>query len=69
MRAKGFVDGDAFFPEGFGEEVAVWGTESEVLWSYLEPLHIVGPPGVGKTTLGQRVMLALRVDIPAGAGA
>jgi replicative DNA helicase len=42
-------------PEGIP---AVWGTGTSVAWSEGEPLLLVGPPGVGKTTLGQQLVLA-----------
>ena len=37
---------------------AVWGAGSEVLWSAGEPFKIVGPQGVGKTTVAQQLLLA-----------
>lgn len=50
--------GDAILDQP--EEVpAVWGHGSEVLWSEGEPAMIAAPPGVGKTTLGQQVVLGL----------
>lgn len=45
---------------------AAWGQGSEVLWSPGEPLLIVGPDGVGKTTLAQRIALA-RAGVGSGA--
>ena len=36
----------------------VWGAGDEVLWASGEPLLIVGPTGVGKTTLAVQVVAA-----------
>ncbi|MCC5946913.1 MAG: AAA family ATPase [Nitriliruptoraceae bacterium] len=36
---------------------AVWGDGNDVIWSKGEPLLVCGPPGVGKTTLGQQAVL------------
>lgn len=36
----------------------VWGRGSEVLWAAGEALMVAGPPGVGKSTLAQRLVLA-----------
>ena len=41
-------------PEG---TPAVWGEGTAVAWSKGEPLLVVGPPGVGKTTIMQQVAL------------
>ncbi|MDX1450291.1 MAG: AAA family ATPase, partial [Acidimicrobiia bacterium] len=38
---------------------AIWGRGSEVLWAAGEPCMIAAPPGVGKTTLAQQVVLSL----------
>jgi replicative DNA helicase len=35
---------------------AVWGTDDRVLWSQGESLMVVGPPGVGKTTLAAQLV-------------
>lgn len=49
--------GDAIFDDG-AELVSLWGHPDAPLWSSGENLFIVGPIGVGKTTLGQRLILA-----------
>jgi len=36
----------------------LWGTREQTAWSSGESLMIVGPPGVGKTTLAHQVILA-----------
>lgn len=46
------------FAYGLAELPTAWGRGSQVLWSPGEPLLIVGPDGVGKTTLAQRLALA-----------
>jgi AAA domain len=37
---------------------SVWGDAGSVLWAEGEPLMIVGPDGVGKTSIGQQLVLA-----------
>jgi replicative DNA helicase len=49
--------GSAVFDDE-AELVALWGDEAAPLWSAGESLFVVGPIGVGKTTLGQRLVLA-----------
>jgi replicative DNA helicase len=44
---------------------AVWGESTRVAWAQGEPLLIVGPPGIGKTTVGQQVTLA-RIGVRTG---
>ncbi len=53
------LDGASFL-EGIPDEVpAVWGEPGgAIAWAAGEPLMLVGPDGVGKTTLGQQLMLA-----------
>lgn len=40
------------------ESPAIWGSGDEVIWAEGEPLMVFAPPGVGKTTLAQRLVLA-----------
>ncbi len=49
--------GTAVFDDD-GELVVLWGHSGAPLWSAGESLFVVGPIGVGKTTLGQRLVLA-----------
>jgi replicative DNA helicase len=44
-------------PDG-PETEAVWGRGSKVLWASGEPLILAGPPGIGKTTVAERLVLA-----------
>lgn len=50
--------GGSFILDSPAATPMVWGSGSTVLWAAGEPLAIVGPPGVGKTTLGQQLALA-----------
>jgi hypothetical protein len=52
------MGGWSFIQEQPADVEAVWGSGGEVLWSPGEPMLLVGPQGVGKTTLAQRVALA-----------
>ncbi len=73
---RGFIPGGKFLldqPEGVP---AVWGSGQNVLWAEGEALLIVGPPGVGKTTLvGQLIAGRLGIgersvlDLPVAEGA
>jgi hypothetical protein len=53
----GLLDGAAFALGASAHVEAVWGRGSSVLWPSGEPLMIVAPDGVGKTTLGQQLAL------------
>lgn len=52
------VDGARFILDTPEKVPVVWGDEDAVLWPKGEHLLLVGPTGVGKTTLGQRLALA-----------
>lgn len=53
-----FVSGGAFILDRPDTVPAIWGEGDNVLWAEGEALIIAGPPGVGKTTVGQQVLLA-----------
>ncbi|HKY76342.1 MAG TPA: DnaB-like helicase N-terminal domain-containing protein [Acidimicrobiia bacterium] len=52
------VDGGSFLLDGPVEVPALWGHGGDVAWAAGESLLIVGPPGVGKSTLVQQLVLA-----------
>jgi replicative DNA helicase len=52
------VDGYTFITAEPDQIPAAWGSHDEVLWAEGEGLMIVGPDGVGKTTLAQQLVLA-----------
>lgn len=54
----GFVAGGSFVFDGTRDIAAAWGDGDDVLWASGEPLLLVGPQGVGKTTLAQQLALA-----------
>jgi replicative DNA helicase len=60
------LDGAKFILETPEQVPALWGNEEDVLWAQGEPLFLVGPAGIGKTTLGGQLTLArvgLRDDL------
>ncbi len=50
------VDGASFILNAPEQPPAIWGYMDDVIWSEGEALVIVGPPGVGKTTIGGQVV-------------
>jgi hypothetical protein len=57
-QAWQFVDGASFILDIPAETPAIWGHGHEVLWAEGESLMIAGPMGLGKTTLGLRLLRA-----------
>jgi replicative DNA helicase len=51
------LDGARFALDAPTSIAAIWGDGSRVLWAQGEPLMLAGPDGVGKTTLGQQLVL------------
>jgi 5S rRNA maturation endonuclease (ribonuclease M5) len=51
------VGGGVFVFDTPAEVTAIWGSGQEVFWASGEPLMIPAPPGVGKTTLAQQLVL------------
>jgi replicative DNA helicase len=63
-RAR-LIPGGAFILDAPKGVPAVWGSGDQVAWSRGEPLLIVGPTGVGKTTIaGQLVAARLEIGGP-----
>jgi hypothetical protein len=59
-----FVDGWTFLSSEINSK-PLWGRNSEVLWSPGEAFMVVGPQGVGKSTLIQQLMFArLGISLP-----
>ena len=63
-RPGRLVDGGVFVAAE-SDVVPLWGADDEVLWSSGEELLIVGPTGVGKTSLAQQLVLH-RMGLRAG---
>lgn len=56
-RSNNLLTGAEFILDAPKEVPTVWGAGGQVLWAASEPLYIVGPAGVGKTTLAQNLAL------------
>ncbi|MGI8520321.1 MAG: AAA family ATPase [Actinomycetota bacterium] len=56
--AKRAVDGASFILDAPKEVPMIWGEKENVAWAQGESLILAGPTGVGKTTLGQQLVLA-----------
>lgn len=52
-------DGASFILDEASDQVARWGFTSELAWAHGESLMIVGPSGVGKTTLANQIVAGL----------
>jgi replicative DNA helicase len=57
-RFPQMVDGATFVLNAPEQPPAIWGFGDDIIWSEGESLMIVGPPGVGKTTLCGQVVRA-----------
>jgi replicative DNA helicase len=55
------VDGATFLLDQSPEPPAIWGDGTEVLWAQGESLLLVGPTGVGKTTIAAQILEGLLV--------
>jgi hypothetical protein len=58
-KPRGGVDGWSFVHDLPADIPALWGDGQHVLWAEGEGTLIVGPEGVGKTTLAQQLVLGL----------
>lgn len=54
--ADRLIDGAAFLLDQPPEPPAIWGAGTEVLWAQGESLLLVGPTGVGKTTISAQIL-------------
>lgn len=57
-EAPRLIPGGTFILDAPPGVPAVWGTGEQVAWSEGEPLLLVGPAGVGKTTLAGQLVMA-----------
>ncbi len=51
------IPGGKFILDAPTEIIAIWGDKDHVAWPQDEPFIIAGPPGVGKTTIAQQLVL------------
>jgi len=58
LARAGVIDGGSFILDAPTEVPCVWGRGDECLWSQGESFFVVGPQGVGKSTLVQQLALA-----------
>lgn len=54
-----FLTGGEFILDAPRDIQSLWGVDNEVLWARGESLFIVGPPGVGKTTLISQLVMSM----------
>ncbi|MFB7148512.1 DnaB-like helicase N-terminal domain-containing protein [Streptomyces virginiae] len=52
------LDGWAFVTDAATDTEPIWGAPGKAAWAAGESLMLVGPPGVGKSTIAQQVVLA-----------
>jgi replicative DNA helicase len=50
-------DGAEFILDRDSDVDAIWGTARACLWAKGEPFYLCGPSGLGKTTIGQQLLL------------
>ncbi len=68
-----YIDGSSFVRSAANEVPAVWGEDDRVLWARGESLLLVGPAGVGKTTVATQLLagrigfLERVIDLPVAA--
>jgi hypothetical protein len=53
-----FVAGGSFILDAPKQTPSIWGERQQVIWAQGEALTLVGPQGIGKTTLAQQLTLA-----------
>ncbi len=57
-RRSRFIPGGTFTLDVPDELPVIWGDDERVAWAVGESLMLVGPPGVGKSTIAQQLVLA-----------
>lgn len=56
ITRSALVDGASWLLDEQTDTIARWGSGSEILWAQGESMMLVGPPGVGKTTLMAQIV-------------